>query len=102
MALYGLGHKSLHDDIIKWKRFPRYWPFVCGIPSQGQASFDAFFDLRLDKRLRKQSRRRLFETPLRSLWRHWNNLNKMDAILPKKFLNSFCSIKFVVVGVKFQ
>ena len=20
-----------HDDIIKWKRFPRYWPFVQGI-----------------------------------------------------------------------
>ena len=21
----------LHDDVIKWKRFPRYWPFVWGI-----------------------------------------------------------------------
>ena len=21
----------LHDDIIKWKHFPRYWPFVRGI-----------------------------------------------------------------------
>ena len=21
----------LHDDIIKWKHFPRYWPFVQGI-----------------------------------------------------------------------
>ena len=20
-----------HDDVIKWKRFPRYWPFVSGI-----------------------------------------------------------------------
>ena len=20
-----------HDDVIKWKRFPRYWPFVRGI-----------------------------------------------------------------------
>ena len=20
-----------HDDVIKWKHFPRYWPFVCGI-----------------------------------------------------------------------
>ena len=20
-----------HDDVIKWKRFPRYWPFVWGI-----------------------------------------------------------------------
>ena len=21
----------LHDDVIKWKHFPRYWPFVTGI-----------------------------------------------------------------------
>ena len=23
--------KSHHDDVIKWKHFPRYWPFVRGI-----------------------------------------------------------------------
>ena len=22
---------SQHDDVIKWKHFPRYWPFVLGI-----------------------------------------------------------------------
>ena len=22
---------SDHDDVIKWKHFPRYWPFVRGI-----------------------------------------------------------------------
>ena len=27
---YTVSH--LHDDIIKWKHFPRYWPFVRGIP----------------------------------------------------------------------
>ena len=31
-------------------------------------SFDVFFDLRLNKRLSEQSRRRLFEMPLGSLW----------------------------------
>ena len=31
-----------------------------------------FFDLRLNKRLSKQSKRRWFETPSRSLWRHCN------------------------------
>ena len=35
-------------------------------------SFDVSFDLRLNKRLSKQSRRRWFETPYRSLWRHCN------------------------------
>ena len=24
--------KASHDDVIKWKHFPRYWPFVRGIP----------------------------------------------------------------------
>ena len=33
---------------------------------------DVFRDFRLKKRLSKQSRRRLIETPLRSLWRHFN------------------------------
>ena len=22
---------DIHDDVIKWKHFPRYWPFVRGI-----------------------------------------------------------------------
>ena len=33
-------------------------------------SFGVFFDLRLNKRLGKPQRRRWFETPSRSLWRH--------------------------------
>ena len=24
-------HGLIHDDVIKWKHFPRYWPFVRGI-----------------------------------------------------------------------
>ena len=24
-------YATLHDDVIKWKHFPRYWPFVRGI-----------------------------------------------------------------------
>ena len=35
-------------------------------------SLDVFFDLHLNKRLNKQSSRRWFEMPLRSLWRHYN------------------------------
>ena len=51
----------------KWKHFPRYWPFVRGInrssvPKQRlmMRGFDVFFDLRLEKRLSKQSRRQWF------------------------------------------
>ena len=35
-------------------------------------SFDVFFDLYLNKRLSKQPRGWWFETPLWSLWRHYN------------------------------
>ena len=29
---FNLGHGLLiHDDVIEWKHFPRYWPFVRGI-----------------------------------------------------------------------
>ena len=35
-------------------------------------SFDVFFDLRLNKRLNKQSRRWWFETPSRPLWRQYD------------------------------
>ena len=31
-----MGHEQIlagiHDDVIKWKHFPRYWPFVREIP----------------------------------------------------------------------
>ena len=83
------------DDVITCKHFARYWPFVRGIhrspvkllalcegnpsvtgefPSQRPMtrSFDLFSDLHLNKQLGEQSRRRWFETPLRSLWRHCN------------------------------
>ena len=72
---------SNHDDVIKWKHFPRYWPFVRGIhqspvnsPHKGQwrGALVVFFYPRLNKWLSKPSRRRWFETPSRSLWRHRN------------------------------
>ena len=42
--------------------------------------FDVFFDLRLNKRLSKQSRGWWFETLSRSLWRHRNVIN-VDLII---------------------
>ena len=53
-------HASLqnHNDVIKWKHFPRYWPFTLwgeSTPLQRTVtrSFDVFFDLRQNKRLSK-------------------------------------------------
>ena len=39
-------------------------------------NFDVFFDLRLNKWLNKSSRRRWFEMPSRSLWRHCNGMRR--------------------------
>ena len=65
----------VHDDVIKWKHFPRYWSLVGGIQwSQKFSSHEVFFDMRLNKRMSKQSRRWWFETPSHSLWCHSNNI----------------------------
>ena len=71
---------SPHDDVIKWQYFPRYWPFVRGIhrsrwiphTKASDAELWCFFDLRLNKRLNKQSRGWWFETLSRIFWRHRN------------------------------
>ena len=63
-----------HDDVIRWKHFPRYWPFVRGIHRPVTRSFDFVFDLRLNKRLSKQSWGWWFETLPCPLWRHCNAL----------------------------
>ena len=51
-------------------------PVTGEFPSQRPVtrSFDVFFDLRLNKRLSKQSRGWWFETPSRPLWRHCNDI----------------------------
>ena len=67
-----------NDDVIKWKHFPRYWPFVWGIHRWPAAqrpvtrSFGAFFDLSLNKWLSKQSWGWWSVTPSCTLWRHCN------------------------------
>ena len=72
---------DVHDDVIKWKHFPRYCPFVRGIhrwpvnsPHKAQWRGALMFSLicALNKRLSKQSWGWWFETPSRSSWRHCN------------------------------
>ena len=90
---------SYHYDVIKWKYFPHYWPFVRGIhrppvnsPHKGQWPWTSLFSLigALNKRLSKQPWGWWFETPSRSLWRHCNDtsphimhwsLFKVDLVL---------------------
>ena len=63
-----------HDDVIKWKLFPRYWPFVREFLAQRPVtrSFGVFFDVHSNKRLSKQWWGWWFETPSCPLWRHRN------------------------------
>ena len=54
LILINFGNKNRfkHDDVIKWKHFPRYWPFVGGIyrspmnsPHKGQRRGALMFSL---------------------------------------------------------
>ena len=60
----------------------RRWILLSGFPSQRPVTrwFDVFFDLRLNKRLRKQSRRRWFESSSRSLRCHCNDTDGKYAL----------------------
>ena len=65
-----------HDDVIKWKHFPRYWPFVSPVNSSQRPvtrRIDVFFDLCLNKRLSKQWYGWWFEMTSCPLWRHCND-----------------------------
>ena len=72
-----------HDDIIKWKYFSALLaicvensPVPNEFPTQRPVtlSFDVFFDLRLNKRLSKQSWGWWLETLSHPLWRHRNDI----------------------------
>ena len=81
LLLFAIAWFLCHDDVIKWKHFPRYWPFaqVPGeFPTQRPVtrSFDVFFNLLLNKGLSKQSRGWWFETLSRPLWRQCNVLTR--------------------------
>ena len=61
-----------HGDVIKWKYFPRYWPFVW-VRETHRSPVNSPH-MRLDKRLSKQPGDWWFETPSWSLWRHCSGL----------------------------
>ena len=71
----------MHDDVIKWKHFSRYWPFVRGIhrspvnsPHKGQWRGALMFSLicAWHEWLNKHSWGWWLETLSRPLWRHSN------------------------------
>ena len=91
----------LHDDVIKWTRFLRNWPFVRGThrspgkPVTGgfasqktrNTGYDVFFDVRLNERMNKQWSHRWFETPGRSMWRHCNGIGQCNVSPTLQFIS---------------
>ena len=74
-----------HNDVIKWKHPPRYWPFVRGIhrspvnsPHKGQwrGAFMLSLNCAWINRWVKKSWGWWFETLSRPLWRHCNALEE--------------------------
>ena len=57
-------------------------PVTGGFPSQRPVagSFDVFFDLSVNELLIKHTRRRWFETPSHSLWRHMGRILKLTKV----------------------
>ena len=89
-------HMLLHDDVIEWKHFPPYWPFVWGIhrspvnsPHKVQWPWPLMFSLicALNKGLSTQSWGWWFEMPSRSLWRHCNILWNVKCHIEHLALN---------------
>ena len=78
-------------------RCVRNSPVTGEFPAQSPValSFDVFFDLRLNKRLGKQSWGWWFETPLCSLWRHCNALRRRQmSVMASRITDrsSVCSV----------
>ena len=94
-------YRIYHTQLISWWWYqdawhPRVWEWpnlifrVTGPLWRVTRRFDVFFDLRLNKRLRKQSRRRWFEAPSCSLWYHGNALGSLAVYLHS--FESFCVV----------
>ena len=64
-------------------------------------SFDVFFDLRLNKRLSKQSRGWWFETLSRSLWRHRDECYAIVACVPSVCFGCYPAMIIAISRVYF-
>ena len=94
------GHACKHDDVIKWKHFPHYWPFVWGIHRPPVNS------------LHKSQWRRAFVFSLICAWTHgWvNNCRAGDlrrhrahydvTVMDKPKLRYVQSVKWIFVLIE--
>ena len=103
-----LNNPLWHDDVIKWKHFPRCF---CHLPVTGKfpskrpvmQGFDAFFDLHMNKWLSKQPWGWWFETPSCPLWRHCNDVSEWRNDMTCKYMIMFhtkihCDMSRVIIS----
>ena len=104
----------IHDDVIKWKHFPQYWPFVMGIHRWPVDSFNRgqrrgalmIYLIFAWTNGWENNGRRWFETPSHSLWRHCyentifikENLKMMSA----KCRPFWCGLNMLIVYKQWQ
>ena len=100
------GIRQRHDDVIKWKHFPRYWPFVRGIhrspvnsPLKGQChgALMLSFICAWTNGWVNQKRRWWIEMLSRSLWRHSNGNDSVEALKKIFFRVHVILIKHILV-----
>ena len=78
-------------------------PIIGEFPAQRlvKRNFDVFFDLNLNQQLSQQWRRRWFETPSRSLWRHCNVISDTKIVNPNlapSMLVSYWTLAYGIVA----
>ena len=91
-----------HDDVMKWKHFPRYWPFVQGIHRSPVNSRTKDSDAELWCFL-LSSPGWWFQTPSHSLWRHcnapsfpWTHTNRKNTSHP--FSSNISAYRLPFIG----
>ena len=103
-CLFGANPLSDHADVIKLEHFCALLALCAGnssvsgeFPSQRPLtrSFGVFFDLRLNKRLSKQSWGWWFETPSHRLWRHCNVNASSTGPFRKNFNETCFKIQYI-------
>ena len=89
---------TTYDDVIKWKPFPRYWPFVhrslvVTLTKASDAELWCFLWSASKQKVGYiHSRRRWFETPSRPSWHHGNESNQRDHVsLSEREINNVSS-----------
>ena len=91
-----MSHNMQHDDVIKWKHFPRHWPLVRGIhrspvnsPHKGQWRWALLYSLICVW----INRGWWFETLSRWLWRHCNNFRLSHHVFKQRPHGCYCNGK---------